>query len=63
MFSEEKCPSCGFEDYDIDNYWDDFDEDGGVRWWQCTCPKCHKHFDIVYEYKCTGVTVKEVSES
>lgn len=62
MFSEEKCPDCGSEEYDIDRYWDDFDEDGGVRWWQCTCSKCHKHFDITYEYDCTRITV-EVSAS
>ena len=52
----------GFEDYDINKYWDDFDEDGGVRVWECTCPKCHRKFDITYEYKCTAITV-EVSAS
>ena len=61
MFSEEKCPNCGFEDYDINEYWDDFDEDGGIRVWKCTCPKCHKNFEITYEYKCTGITVVSAS--
>ena len=57
MFNEEKCPDCGSEDYDISEYWDDFDEDGGIRVWKCVCPKCHKNFIITYEYKCTEVTV------
>lgn len=62
MFSEEKCPNCGSEDYIIDNYWDDFDAEGGARVWECTCPKCHTKFGITYAYDCTKVTV-EVSES
>lgn len=57
MFSEEKCPYCDCKDYDIDDYWDDFDEEGGVRVWECTCLKCHKNFDITYEYNFTRVTV------
>ncbi len=57
MFSEEKCPVCGSEEYGINDYWDDFDEEGGVRVWRCTCPECHKQFEITYAYKCTAVTV------
>lgn len=62
MFSEEKCPSCGSEDYKVNDYWDDFDEKDGIRTWVCICPKCHTEFEITYTYKCTGITV-EVSES
>lgn len=62
MFDREWCPNCNFEDYDVDNYWDDFDENDGVRVWECICPKRHKHFNIVYNYKCTGISV-EVSAS
>lgn len=62
MFSEDKCPNCGLEDYEINDYWDDFDEEGGIRVWKCTCSKCHQKFDITYAYKCTEITV-EVSES
>lgn len=57
MFSEEKCPECGSEEYGINDYWDDFDEDGGVRVWECTCPNCNRKFQITYAYKCTAVTV------
>ena len=62
MYDEEKCPNCGFEDYNVGGYCDDFDEDGGVRVLKCTCPKCHRKFDITFEYKCTAITV-EVSAS
>jgi hypothetical protein len=62
MFGEEKCPKCGFEDYEINEYWDDFDEENGIRVWECTCEKCHQKFDIIYTYKCTGITA-EVSAS
>ena len=61
MFSEEKCPHCGFEDYIVDNFWDDFDEEGGERVWECTCPKCQENFNITYRYKCTEVTVVSAS--
>ncbi len=61
---DEKCPNCLSGEYDVDNYWDDFDEDGGIRVWECICSSCHKKFDITYEYKCIKTTVEiEVSAS
>ncbi len=62
LFSEEKCPNCGSSDYEVDIFWDDFDEDGGRRVWECVCSSCYTRFNIMYEYKCIGTTV-EVSES
>lgn len=59
---DEKCPNCNSDDYEVENYWDDFDEDGGARTWDCICSSCHKRFTIMYEYKCIEKIV-EVSES
>jgi len=59
---DEKCPNCSSDDYEVDNFWDDFDEDDGVRGWECICSSCHKRFKIVYIYKCTK-TIVEVSDS
>lgn len=58
MFDKEQCPNCGFEDYDVNDYWHDLDEEGGVRVWKCHCSKCQKNFEITYEYKCTAITVE-----
>jgi hypothetical protein len=57
MFDEEKCPFCGCEDYKVDDYWDNFDEEGGERVWECTCSDCRRKYEITYAYTCTRITV------
>jgi len=57
MFDEEKCPFCGCEDYKVDDYWDNFDEESGERVWACTCSNCHRQYEITYTYECTRITV------
>ena len=58
MFEEEKCPVCSWYDYDVKDYYDDFDDDGGIQVWKCICPNGHK-FEITRSFKCTGVTVEQ----
>lgn len=58
---DEKCPNCSSQDYEVDIFWDYFDEDGGRRVWECVCPSCNTRFSIMYEYKYIGTTI-EVSE-
>jgi len=56
--SEEKCPKCGNKEYRIDDYNDDFDQDGGAQWWTCTCSKCGCRFTITTTYKYLSTTVE-----
>lgn len=56
------CPSCLSEDYTIDNYWDDFDDEGGAMFWDCTCNKCKFKFTITRAYECTSITIEPREE-
>ena len=58
MYVEEKCPVCNSEDYEIEDYGDSFDIDGGEQWWQCKCNNGHS-FSIHRYYELTNVTIEE----
>ena len=62
-FDKEACPACGSEDYTIEDYGDDFSEDGGGQWWSCKCDKCGCLFDIERSYELTGISVTYRNEN
>lgn len=53
------CPNCSSQDYEIDDYWDDFDDEGGVQSWDCTCRKCKTKFKIYRAYECAYIKMIE----
>lgn len=57
MFSEEKCPYCDSGDYDVQNYTEDFWDDGITREWDCQCSNCKSNFTITYYYELIKVEV------
>lgn len=56
------CPNCSSQEYEINDYWDDFNDEGGVQAWKCTCRECGAKFKIFRSYECTYVTVQEDKE-
>lgn len=56
------CPNCSSQDYEINDYWDDFDDEGGVQSWNCTCRKCKIKFKIFRSYECINVSIQEDKE-
>ena len=63
MTYSDTCPKCNYEDYEIEDYGDNFDEFGGTQWWKCYCPRCGYHFYMNKLYKLTEVYFEEVSDS
>ena len=56
-FDKEACPMCDSEDYTIEDYSDDFNDDGGEQWWGCKCDKCGCLFNIEKSYELVGMKV------
>lgn len=57
MFEEEKCPTCGNADYEIEDYGEEFDYDSACQWWKCICSQCGQHFMIERFYDLKSVEV------
>ena len=57
MTYEEKCPICGSEDFEIDDYGEEcFDEYECTLWWSCSCSNNHK-FSIEKIFKLANVNI------
>ena len=61
MKYEEKCPICGDENYEVEDYDDSYDCDGGEQWWYCRCLNGHK-FSITKIYELKNVIIEEEKE-
>lgn len=61
MFVNVKCPVCGWDEFTIKDYNDDFDDEGGIQNWSCVCPNGHK-FNILRSFKCVGIEVQQEEE-
>ena len=59
MFSEERCPHCERDNYEVDDYTEDYQDDYYSREWECTCTNCKAHFTITYIYELKRVEVSE----
>lgn len=57
MFSKERCPHCACDDYEVDDYTEDYQDDYYSREWVCTCGNCKTQFTITYVYELKRVEV------
>lgn len=55
-----ECPKCKSQEYFIDNYYDDFNDEDGAQWWNCTCNKCNCKFSITKAYKLISINIEEM---
>lgn len=62
MLYDERCPECASEDFEIEDYGDAFDEDGGEQWWNCKCSKCGCKFSIDKIYVLSNVVIEKEGE-
>lgn len=58
----ECCPNCYDEDYSIEDYGDEFDQDGGEQWWVCACTKCDCRFTIHRFYTLEETIVEKIGK-
>ena len=60
MDYEEKCPICGSEDYEVEDYEECYDGDEGSQWWRCICSNNHKFcMEKVFKLVAVNITPEE----
>ena len=59
IFSDESCPVCHDEDYEVLGSEENFNYDNIGQWWECRCNKCGCRFRIERTYVLFNVTVEK----
>lgn len=62
MIEDERCPYCGSDNFDTDDYNENFDVDEVSYYWRCECRECKKVFHITKWYKLTETLVQTNEE-
>ena len=57
MFDEERCPNCDSGDYEVQDYEENYWDEGFTREWACKCSNCKSNFIITYYYELKKVEV------
>jgi len=57
MFREEKCPSCGSGDYEVQDCEENFQDNEYSCEWYCKCDNCKSDFVITYLYELKHIEV------
>ena len=62
MLENERCPYCGSENFNTDDYDEDYGVGGVSFYWRCDCNECKKVFHVTKWYKLVETSVRTQEE-
>ena len=62
MLDNERCPYCGSENFNTNDYDEDYGDNEVSLYWRCDCNECKKVFHITKWYKLIETSVQTQEE-
>jgi hypothetical protein len=60
---EEKCSICGSEEFEVEDFGENFTDEGAEQWWDCKCEHGHRsNMYRVYTLNRAGIIPIESEE-